>query len=92
VCDSIAVNTFFYHLPRSMFHCKDIYGNADPLPAQKSSKHLDLVISSLQQLPSDTADFYARGFIERLSRQVLLKPISATELEILGSQAVNPEI
>ena len=81
---SIAVNTFFYHLPRSMFYCKDVYGNADPLPAQKASKHLDLVLSSLQQLPPDTADFYVRGCIERLSRALLLRPISGAEFEEFG--------
>ena len=88
---SIAVNTFFYHLPRPMFNCKDVYGNADPLPAQKASKHLDLVVSSLQQLPPDTADFYVRGYIERLSRALLLRPISGAELEEFGHRTVNDE-
>jgi len=74
-----------------MFHCKDVYGNADPLPAQKASKHLDLVISSLQQLPPDTADFYARGYIERLSLAVLQRPISGSECEGMGPRAVNCE-
>jgi hypothetical protein len=68
-----------------MFYCKDVYGNADPLPAQKAAKHLELVISSLQLLPPDTADFYARGCIERLSRSLLLRPISGAELETFGS-------
>jgi hypothetical protein len=70
-----------------MFHCKDVYGNADPLPAQKASKHLDLVLTSLQQLPPDTADFYARGYIERLACALLLRPISGTEIEEFGPRA-----
>jgi hypothetical protein len=87
----VAVNTFYYHLPRSMFHCKDVYGNADPLPAQKASKHLDLVLSSLQQLPPDTADFYARGYIERLSLAVLQRPISGAEFAGFGSRTAKCE-
>jgi hypothetical protein len=60
----------------------EYYGGKFPkdLPfLSPSSEHVPLQ-GCLRELPPDTADFYARGYIERLACALLLRPISGTEI------------
>ena len=56
---SIAVNVFYRHLPTEMYPSKDLYGNADPVPAAEAMKLIDSAMESLKKLPHDYKVFYA---------------------------------
>ncbi|EKX39134.1 hypothetical protein GUITHDRAFT_143741 [Guillardia theta CCMP2712] len=63
---SIAVNVFWRHLPRDMYDGKDTYGNRDPLPANRAMQQVGTLIKTLETLPADHRDFYARKIVRKI--------------------------
>ncbi|XP_041374822.1 tRNA wybutosine-synthesizing protein 5-like [Gigantopelta aegis] len=65
----VAVNVFWRHLPKEVYDHKDVYGNRDPLPAARATQIVDRALKTLEELPREYADFYARLLIERIKRK-----------------------
>ena len=60
----VAFNVFWRHLELSAY--KDVYGNKDPLAATRAIQIAERAIKTLQELPGDYRDFYARRIIGRI--------------------------
>ncbi|KAK6165655.1 hypothetical protein SNE40_022541 [Patella caerulea] len=70
----IAVNVFWKHLDDVMYDKKDPYGNKDPLPAQRATQILDRALKTLDELPEEYRNFFARRLISRIEKKTFLKP------------------
>lgn len=62
----VAVNVFWKHLPDNLYDSKDTYGNKDLVPAQRAMQILDGAIKTLESLPEEYKDFYARRLVLRI--------------------------
>ena len=62
---SVAVNTFFRHLPSEYYERKDVYGNKDLKPFQDALVHLKRV----KELQSDYRKFYVEQLLEFLQAE-----------------------
>ncbi|GFR63638.1 tRNA wybutosine-synthesizing protein 5 [Elysia marginata] len=62
----VAVNVFWRHMEAKLYDNKDPYGNKDPLPAQRASQIVDRALKTLEELPEEYRDFYARRLCDRI--------------------------
>ncbi|XP_077996934.1 tRNA wybutosine-synthesizing protein 5-like [Glandiceps talaboti] len=62
----IAVNVFWKHLAASCYDNKDLYGNKDPTAASRAMQILDRALKTLDELPEEYRDFYARRMVARI--------------------------
>ena len=69
---SVAVNLFWRHLDDEFYDKKDIYGNKDVAPAQRSFQMLDKAIAALKELPEEYRDFYGRRLVNTIERKLQL--------------------
>lgn len=62
----IAVNVFWKNLNDKFYDTKDLYGNRDLLPAQRSFQSLEKICKSLDEMPEPYRKFYACRLIENV--------------------------
>jgi len=67
---AVSVNVFWRHLDDCCYDTKDVYGNKDPLPAQRAQQGLEKALKTLDTLPDGYKDFYARRLIARIERSL----------------------
>ena len=70
---SVAVNIFWRHLSPEFYNKKDVYGNKDLVPAERSMQVLERSLKILEELPDDYKDFYAKRMITKIQQKVLKK-------------------
>ena len=71
---SISVNVFWKNLQHSFYDSKDVYGNKDLLPAQRAFQGVDKALKTLQELPDEYANFFARRLISHIENKLTNKP------------------
>jgi len=69
----VAINIFWRHLPNDAYDPKDVYGNRDPVPAARVMQSLDKNLQTLDKLPEEYRDFYARRMIARIKEKFQLQ-------------------
>ena len=69
----VAINIFWRHLPADAYDPKDVYGNRDPVPAARVLQSLDKNLQTLDKLPDEYRDFYARRMIARIKEKFRLQ-------------------
>ncbi|XP_067843909.1 tRNA wybutosine-synthesizing protein 5 isoform X2 [Heptranchias perlo] len=62
----VGVNVFWKHLPADCYDKTDTYGNKDPLAASRAMQILDRALKTLEELPDEYRDFYARRMVLRI--------------------------
>ncbi|KAL3853893.1 hypothetical protein ACJMK2_013192 [Sinanodonta woodiana] len=67
----VAVNVFWKHLDDNFYDSKDTYGNKDPLPATRAMQILDRALKTLDELPLEYREFYARRLVHRIQSKAL---------------------
>ena len=70
---SVAVNMFWRHLDPQFYDTKDVYGNKDPLHAQRAGQIMERALTALEELPEEYQDFYGRCLIARIEQRCLLE-------------------
>uniref|UniRef100_A0A4W3IKZ0 tRNA-yW synthesizing protein 5 n=1 Tax=Callorhinchus milii TaxID=7868 RepID=A0A4W3IKZ0_CALMI len=63
---SVGVNVFWKHLPADCYDKTDMYGNKDPTAASRAIQILDRALKTLEELPEEYRDFYARRMVLRI--------------------------
>ena len=66
---SVALNTFFRDLDKTMYPVKDAYANADPILAQEALANIEESIVKLKHLPQQHGEFYASYASAKLARE-----------------------
>ena len=69
----VAINIFWRHLAADAYDPKDVYGNRDPVPAARVLQSLDKNLQTLEKLPDEYRDFYARRMIARIKEKFHLQ-------------------
>ena len=69
----VAVNIFWRQLDASHYDSKDTYGNRDPPAAQRAYQIVDRALKTLDELPEEYRDFYARCLIGRIEAKGTIK-------------------
>ncbi|XP_062045621.1 tRNA wybutosine-synthesizing protein 5 isoform X2 [Lepus europaeus] len=59
----VGVNVFWKHLPSECYDKTDTYGNKDPTAASRAAQILDRALKTLDELPEEYKDFYARRMV-----------------------------
>lgn len=67
----VAVNIFWRDLDTRFYDVKDTYGNKDPPQAQKAALHVDKALASLDELPEEYRDFYARMLVSKITSRFM---------------------
>ncbi|XP_070545756.1 tRNA wybutosine-synthesizing protein 5-like [Ptychodera flava] len=62
----VAVNVFWRQLDSSFYEKKDLYGNKDPSAASRAMQILDRALKTLDELPLEYKDFYARRMVAKI--------------------------
>ncbi|XP_072275243.1 tRNA wybutosine-synthesizing protein 5 [Pyxicephalus adspersus] len=62
----VGVNVFWKHLPSECYDKTDTYGNKDPTAASRAVQILDRALKTLDELPEEYRDFYARKMVLRI--------------------------
>ncbi|XP_030065848.1 tRNA wybutosine-synthesizing protein 5 isoform X2 [Microcaecilia unicolor] len=62
----VAVNVFWRHLSSECYDKTDTYGNKDPVAASRAVQILDRALKTLDELPEEYKDFYARRMVLRI--------------------------
>ncbi|XP_075464815.1 tRNA wybutosine-synthesizing protein 5 isoform X1 [Ascaphus truei] len=62
----VGVNVFWKHLPSECYDKTDTYGNKDPTAASRAVQILDRALKTLDELPEEYRDFYARRMVLRI--------------------------
>ncbi|XP_032880881.1 tRNA wybutosine-synthesizing protein 5 [Amblyraja radiata] len=62
----VGVNVFWKHLPADCYNKTDTYGNKDPIAASRAMQILDRALKTLDELPDEYRDFYARRMVLRI--------------------------
>ncbi|KAM4698588.1 tRNA wybutosine-synthesizing protein 5 [Rhinophrynus dorsalis] len=62
----VGVNVFWKHLPSECYDKTDTYGNKDPTLASRAVQILDRALKTLDELPEEYKDFYARKMVLRI--------------------------
>ncbi|XP_041057548.1 tRNA wybutosine-synthesizing protein 5 isoform X1 [Carcharodon carcharias] len=62
----VGVNVFWKHLPADCYDKTDTYGNKDPVAASRAMQILDRALKTLEELPDEYRDFYARRMVLRI--------------------------
>lgn len=70
---SISVNVFWKHLDDKCYDTKDVYGNKDPVPAQRAQQGLEKALKTLDCLPEQYKDFYARRLLLKIEKNLSKK-------------------
>ena len=65
------VNVFFRHMNADAYQSKDLYGNKDPLLAQKAQQLLEQAEAHLSELPLEYRRFFARKLILDIKKSLL---------------------
>lgn len=62
----VGVNVFWKHLPPDCYDKTDTCGNKDPAAASRAMQILDRALKTLDELPEEYRDFYARRMVLRI--------------------------
>ncbi|XP_027721738.1 tRNA wybutosine-synthesizing protein 5 isoform X1 [Vombatus ursinus] len=62
----VGVNVFWKHLSSECYDKTDTYGNKDPIAASRAIQILDRALKTLDELPEEYRDFYARRMVLRI--------------------------
>ncbi|XP_036598430.1 tRNA wybutosine-synthesizing protein 5 [Trichosurus vulpecula] len=62
----VGVNVFWKHLSSECYDKTDTYGNKDPTAASRAIQILDRALKTLDELPEEYKDFYARRMVLRI--------------------------
>ncbi|XP_041433029.1 tRNA wybutosine-synthesizing protein 5 isoform X5 [Xenopus laevis] len=62
----VGVNVFWKDLPSECYDKTDTYGNKDPCAASRAMQILDRALKTLEELPEEYKDFYARRMVLRI--------------------------
>ncbi|NXC13559.1 TYW5 protein, partial [Corythaeola cristata] len=65
----VALNVFWKHLPAESYDKSDTYGNKDPTAASRAIQILDRALKTLEELPEEYRDFYARRMVLRIQEK-----------------------
>lgn len=65
----VALNVFWKHLPAESYDKTDTYGNKDPMAASRAIQILDRALKTLDELPEEYRDFYARRMVLRIQEK-----------------------
>ncbi|XP_074857129.1 tRNA wybutosine-synthesizing protein 5 isoform X2 [Carettochelys insculpta] len=65
----VGVNVFWKHLPSECYDKTDTYGNKDPTAASRALQILDRALKTLEELPEEYQDFYARRMVLRIQER-----------------------
>ncbi|XP_061858564.1 tRNA wybutosine-synthesizing protein 5 isoform X2 [Colius striatus] len=65
----VALNVFWKHLPAESYDKSDTYGNKDPTAASRAMQILDRALKTLEELPEEYRDFYARRMVLRIQEK-----------------------
>ncbi|XP_064308003.1 tRNA wybutosine-synthesizing protein 5 isoform X2 [Phalacrocorax carbo] len=65
----VALNVFWKHLPAESYDKSDTYGNKDPMAASRAIQILDRALKTLEELPEEYRDFYARRMVLRIQEK-----------------------
>ncbi|XP_031410017.1 tRNA wybutosine-synthesizing protein 5 isoform X3 [Meleagris gallopavo] len=65
----VALNVFWKHLPAECYDKSDTYGNKDPTAASRAIQILDRALKTLEELPAEYRDFYARRMVLRIQEK-----------------------
>ncbi|XP_065269702.1 tRNA wybutosine-synthesizing protein 5 isoform X1 [Emys orbicularis] len=65
----VGVNVFWKHLPSECYDKTDTYGNKDPTAASRAVQILDRALKTLEELPEEYRDFYARRMVLRIQEK-----------------------
>ncbi|KGL79504.1 tRNA wybutosine-synthesizing protein 5, partial [Tinamus guttatus] len=65
----VGVNVFWKHLPSNCYDKNDTYGNKDPTAASRAMQILDRALKTLEELPEEYRDFYARRMVLRIQEK-----------------------
>lgn len=57
------INVFFEHLPSAAYQPNDLYGNRDPVLAQRAQKSIQAALAQLAELPEEYRRFFTRKLI-----------------------------
>ncbi|XP_069790635.1 tRNA wybutosine-synthesizing protein 5 isoform X3 [Narcine bancroftii] len=66
----VGVNIFWKHLPSHFYDKTDTYGNKDPTAASRAMQILDRALKTLEELPDEYRDFYARRMVLRIQNKL----------------------
>lgn len=72
----VSVNVFWRHLPNDSYDKKDPYGNKDPVAATRALQAVERALLTLDELPPDYRDFYARRMVQRIQNQAYSSPLA----------------
>uniref|UniRef100_A0A6B2LB82 JmjC domain-containing protein n=1 Tax=Arcella intermedia TaxID=1963864 RepID=A0A6B2LB82_9EUKA len=67
---SISINIFWKHLPDDQYWLKDLYGNRDPIIAEKCLEDLANCIQNIQKMPPHYSNFYLRKMKEMIDAKL----------------------
>ncbi|XP_005989578.1 tRNA wybutosine-synthesizing protein 5 [Latimeria chalumnae] len=62
----VGVNVFWKHLQSECYDKTDTYGNKDPTAASRAMQILNRALKTLEELPDEYRDFYARRMVLRI--------------------------
>ncbi|XP_034780395.2 tRNA wybutosine-synthesizing protein 5 isoform X1 [Acipenser ruthenus] len=62
----VGVNIFWRHLPPACYDRTDTYGNKDPMAAARAMQVLERALRTLEELPEEYRDFYARRMVLKI--------------------------
>ncbi|XP_062434345.1 tRNA wybutosine-synthesizing protein 5 isoform X2 [Rhea pennata] len=65
----VGLNVFWKHLPSECYDKNDTYGNKDPIVASRAMQILDRALKTLEELPEEYRDFYARRMVLRIQEK-----------------------
>ncbi|GAU91380.1 hypothetical protein RvY_03643 [Ramazzottius varieornatus] len=65
---SVAVNIFWYNLPRELYDQKDTYGNKELQPYFRAAQGVDRALKQLEGLPIDIQRFYMRMLRSKIDK------------------------
>uniref|UniRef100_A0A8D0G9N7 tRNA-yW synthesizing protein 5 n=1 Tax=Sphenodon punctatus TaxID=8508 RepID=A0A8D0G9N7_SPHPU len=65
----VGVNVFWKNLPSQCYDKTDTYGNKDPTAASRAVQILDRALKTLDELPEEYRDFYARRMVLRIQEK-----------------------
>ncbi|XP_057292166.1 tRNA wybutosine-synthesizing protein 5-like [Hydractinia symbiolongicarpus] len=66
---SVSVNVFWKHLDNLSYDIKDVYGNKDPVVAQRALQGVDKALKLLETLPEEYKDFYKMRLISKIENK-----------------------
>ncbi|RXM27808.1 tRNA wybutosine-synthesizing protein 5 [Acipenser ruthenus] len=80
----VGVNIFWRHLPPACYDRTDTYGNKDPMAAARAMQVLERALRTLEELPEEYRDFYARRMVLKIQSKAYSTLLEETDMGEAG--------